>query len=309
MSDLSLGRIPKGHFLDGRQVVWDSTTLSTLKTCLRKYELSFREDWVPKGENAHLKFGILAHKGREHYYKFHDINIDHDKALAKTLIEVTRLAGDYTSGHYEPWNSNHERKDLYHLLLLLVSYLDHYREDNLETYQLANGQPAVELSFKLDIEPPWMLSGHLDRVVRFDGKVYLTDLKTTTSTLNQRYFDQYKPNNQMALYDFAGQSILPDKPAGIIIDACQILADGIQLGRRIVLRNDVERQEWYDGLLYHLETAEMLSHSTGWPMNDTACDHYGGCPFQAVCSLPPNLRSRELAARFEHKIWDPTENR
>ena len=292
----------KTHFLNGLQFVWDSTSLSLLKVCPKKYQLAMIDDWVSKGKSIHLEFGILAHSGRELYYKLRHLeNLDHYNALCQTIkwtaIQSKRLPED-------------KKKTPYHLLLLLVTYLDYYENDPLETVILPDGKPAVEHSFKLDIGE-YMLAGHIDRVVRFNNQIFLTDLKTTTSSLDDNYFSQYSPNNQLSLYDFAGSIILPEgeKPAGIIVDAVQILVNGIRTERRIITRSHSQREEWLADFFLWMETNKFY-HSTRYPMNDTSCNQYGKCPFRDYhCSLIPSLRAASLEAYFEKKVWNPLDNR
>lgn len=293
----------KTHFLDGRQFVWDSTSLGLLKTCPKKYQLTMIDDWVAKGKSIHLEFGILAHSMRELYYKLRILeNLPHEEALFKTIKAAAIAAKGLPEDN---------KKTPYHLLLFLVTYLDLYENDPCETYILPNGNPAVELSFKLDIGP-YMLAGHIDRIVRFDGKVFLTDLKTTTTTLSNEYFSQYSPNNQLSLYDFAGASILPpeDKPLGIIVDAVQILTNGIRCERRIITRTHSQREEWLNDFFQWMQTNNYYHETSHYPMNDTACNQYGRCVFRDHhCSLIPSLRRNALEAYFEKKIWNPLDNR
>lgn len=293
----------KTHFLEGRQFVWDSTSLGLLKTCPKKYSLTMIDDLVPKAKSIHLEFGILAHALRELYYKLRVLgDVSHDDALACVVHEAAIRGKNLPP---------HTSKTSYALQLFLATYLDHYEHDPCETYILPNGNPAVELSFKLDIGP-YMLAGHIDRVVRFDNKVFLTDLKTTTSTLGDDYFQQYSPNNQLSLYDFAGAHILPDadKPAGIILDAVQILANGCRLQRRIITRTPSMREEWLSGFLQWMQVNNYYHDSNSYPMNDTACNQFGKCTFRDhYCSLQPSLRKNSLEMHFEKKIWNPLDNR
>lgn len=293
----------KTHFQNGLQFVWDSTSLGLLKTCPKKYQLTMIDDLVSKGKSIHLEFGILAHSARELYYKKRVLeNLDHEEGLREAIKWAAVAAKNLPPDN---------RKTPYHLLLFLVTYLDLYENDPCETYILPDGNPAVELSFKLDIGH-YMLAGHIDRVVRFNNKVFLTDLKTTTTSLGEDYFRQYTPNNQLSLYDFAGSHILPeeDKPAGIIVDAVQILSNGIRCERRIITRTNSQREEWLDGFLQWMQTNQYYHNTNNYPMNDTACNQYGKCTFRDNhCALIPSLRQSAIETYFEKRVWNPLDNR
>lgn len=294
----------KTHFSEGGiQFVWDSTSLSLLKTCPMKYKLAMIDDLVSKGKSIHLEFGILAHSARELYYKKRVLeNLDHEDGLRAAIKWAAVAAKNLPPD---------TRKTPYHLLLFLVTYLDFYENDPCETYILPNGDPAVELSFKLDIGR-FMLAGHIDRVVRFNGKIFLTDLKTTTTSLGEDYFKQYSPNNQLSLYDFAGSHILPeeDKPVGIIVDAAQVLSNGIRCERRIITRTNSQREEWLNDFQMWMHNNEFYNFHHHYPMNDTACNQFGKCPFRDNhCSLIPSLRPASIETYFERRIWNPLQNR
>lgn len=290
----------KTHFSNGLQETWDSTSLGLLKTCPKKYELTMIHDYVPKGKSIHLEYGAIAHSAREHYYKDTILNnTPHDTALGNAIRFAWPLA---------KLLPEHKTKTPYSLLLFLQTYLDHYQDDPCETYILPNGNPAVEYSFKIDIGN-YLLAGHIDRVVRFGNKLYISDLKSTTSTLNDEYFAQYSPNNQMSLYDFAASSIFSEPCAGIILDAFQVLAGGIRLERKIITRTEAQREEWLRDF-HHWMDVNKFYNSSIYPMNDTACNHYGKCPFRDHhCSLIPSLRQQSLNAYFEKRIWNPLDNR
>jgi hypothetical protein len=40
-------------------------------------------------------------------------------------------------------------------------------------------------------------------------------------------------------------------------------------------------------------------------MNDTACDHYGGCVFREICSKDPRVQQMYLESNFKKEPWDP----
>src|SRR5207253_6250737 len=128
---------------------------------------------------------------------------------------------------------------------LVVDYLDHFADDPASTFILDDGSPAVELSFRYELDwgpsvdgnwapirdggpvhsQPYLLCGHLDRVVNYLDGLYVMDRKTSISTLSSYYFDQWTPSNQMTLYTFAGKVILHSPIKGVIIDAAQVLLE------------------------------------------------------------------------------------
>jgi PD-(D/E)XK nuclease superfamily len=335
-------------FLAGTKIqfAWDSTSLGYLKTCPRYYELTMIEGWTPKDENVHLRFGQEYHKAIEDYDKARAAGTKFDDAVRETVrglltrirdwdVDVTTKVGNY--------------KNPRSLLQLVIDYLDEYRNDVAKTFILENGQPAVELSFKFELdwgpahqsglrtvevvehEPytegeiswdgttvvqqfptsqPYILCGHLDRVVEYADALFVLDHKTTTTTPSSYYFDNFNPNNQMTLYTIASQVVYKAPVRGVIVEAAQILLDKPnKFERGTSFRTQDQLDEWIEDLRYWLSQAEAFATAGYWPMNDTACGNYGGCRYRGVCSKSPQVRKTWLSADFVQKPvkerWNP----
>lgn len=314
------------------QYAWDSTSLGYLKTCPRLYYYQMIEGWVPKDESVHLRFGSEYHTAIENYDKAIAQGMSFDDAVDVAVWQMLVNIRDWDpdpstkAGHY---------KNPLTLLQLVVDYFDHYRKDAFSTFILENGMPAVELSFrfaldwgpvaetKLDVSTdlqgvtkgqPYILCGHLDRVVTYQDDLYILDHKTTTTTPGPYYFNQWAPNNQMTLYTFAGQVVLGTIIRGVIIEAAQIkLQEPNAFVRGFTYRTDDLIDEWLRDLEYHLNAAEAFAEAGHWPMNDTACDKYGGCRFRDVCNKNAGVRQRFLEADFVQlpleERWNPLKPR
>lgn len=335
-------------FLPGTKIqfAWDSTSLGWFKECPRLYQYYMVEGWSPRGERVHLKYGQLYHSGLELYDKLRCQNLSHDEALVQVVKTALENTWEYTedeTGEREtgkPWESDHNTKTRETLIRSLIWYLEQFgAEDPAETVVLANGKPAVELSFKMEMdfgptaynsidgisfEPgalnyadgakvpnrqPYVLCGHLDRVVSFAGGTYVMDRKTTGSALGSNYFDQYDPDNQMSLYSMAAQVIYSTPVKGVIIDAAQIMVGFTRYGRGFTYRTPAQTQEWLDDVKHWLRLAEQYATEGHWPMNDKSCHKYGGCTFRKICSKSPEVRQRFLENDFDKRQWNPLEPR
>lgn len=343
------------QFLPGTLIrfSWDSTTLGAFKTCPRLYFYQYIEGWVTEGESVHLRFGQEFHKALEDYDRKMASGAARDQAIREVVHELLCRTGERepvcVKGHdrcgypsedcplcerkWVPWEVDEDTKagkykNRRTLLRLVLDYLDHYSDDGAETYIKADGVPAVELSFRFELDwgpknhmavgkddvlQPYLLCGHLDRVVTFSDNIFVMDRKTTTSTPGSYYFDQYSPNNQMSLYTLASQVILGSPVKGVIIDAAQILVDSSRFVRGITYRTPDQLEEWLVDLRYTLDLAERYAIEGYWPHNDTACDKFGGCRFREVCSKSPQVRPMFLKSHFvqlpEESRWNPLKPR
>ena len=314
-------------FLEGTniQLIWDSTSLGWLKTCPRLYQYQMIEQRVSRGENVHLRFGIHYHAGLEYYDHLKVQGHTHESALEMVVDKILLDTWDRPDGEPDghPWEGE-SPKTRETLLRSIIWYLDQFGDnDPAQTITLANGRPAVELTFRLPLdwgpqslhdwgtvpegtEMFYSLSGHLDRLVTFLGDTYVMDRKTTEKTLSPNYFSGYEPDNQMSLYTLAAKSIFDVPVKGVIIDAAQTAVGFTRFERGMTFRNDAQLDEWLLDLANWLDAAEGYAVANYWPMNDKSCKF---CAFRRVCSRDPAVRPSLLESDFEQRFWNPADKR
>lgn len=307
-------------FRDGLQFAWDSTSIKLAEECLRKYEYQMIEGWRSNSESVHLRFGGHYATALEHFYKHKALGMSHDEAL----LEVVREAMIETWDHERDDEGNRIEdtgtpyvppidafgsarvKTRENLLRTIIWYVEQFVNDPAEPIILANGKPAVELSFALPVDDGIIFTGHMDRLTEYAGNIMGLDNKTTGTTITSRYFEGYKPDVQMSMYTFAGKMIYQIPVKGMIIDAAQIAVGFSRFERGLTMRTDSELQEFYDTTMYHIEQARRATTNGYFPMNRTSCDKFGGCPFRRVCSKSPEVRPQFLKADFvQAERWDP----
>ncbi len=307
-------------FLPGTsiQYAWDSTSLGLFKECPRKYYYTIIQGYRGRGESPHLTFGIHYHSALEHYDKRRALGDDHEEALRSAVLKA--LTDTWVDG--APWESEHPLKTRNNLIRSIVWYLEHFRLDPAQTIILANGQPAVELSFRFQVNEDLVLCGHLDRLVEWNNGTYVMDRKTSTTTLSTYYFDQYEPDNQMSLYTLAGRLVYNTPVRGVVIDAAQIAVGFTRFDRGFTYRSESQLEEWLDDTRSWVALAgEMGDHhdnlvhdevphpERAFPLNDKSCHKYGGCQFRTICSKAPEVRKNFLETQFEVRRWNPLEVR
>lgn len=316
------------------QYAWDSTSIGYAKTCPRLYQLTMIEGWTTKDESIHLRFGIEFHKIDEDYQRFRAEGQGHqeatENAVHQLLIRIADWDPDITTraGKY---------KNTHSILQLGIDFLDKYNSegasDPAETLILANGKPAVELSFRFELDfgpqhseitnigctqshqrQPYILSGHLDRVASYNGVYLVLDKKTSLSTISNHYFTQYDMSPQMTLYTLAGKVVLETPIKGVCIDAAQVkLDEPNHFARGFTYRTPAQLEEWLTDLRVLFQTFETYAIANYWPMNDTACDKFGGCRFRPICSRDPAVRDRMLKSDYiklaPEDRWNPLKPR
>ena len=314
-------------FLPGTniQVAWDSTSLGWLKVCPRLYYYQMIEGYSSQEESVHLRFGQEYHHALQDYDISRAAGIIHNDAVHDVVRELLLRTADF--------DPDHKVKTRNSLVRTVIWYLDQFQKEQTHTHILADGKPAVELSFRFELDwgpgydanvqadakytgHPYILSGHLDRVVSMNSDLFVMDRKTTSSAPGSWFYSQFEPDNQMSLYTFAGQIVLGTPVRGVIIDAAQVLEEESRFGRGFTYRTQAQTTEWLTDLRYWLTLAEQYAVSNYWPMNDKSCGHYRsekdgkiGCPFRGICGKDPSVRETFLKTQFtklpESEKWNP----
>lgn len=329
----------------GLQLIWDTGGLFDLKTCPRLYYLKMIEGWTPKGENPHLLFGLVTHSAIETYDRAKVEGLSHEEGVRLAVRHVLEATGrkktvlscgectEQTDNMeakiclhcnssllsekkvHAPWQSDHPNKNLYTLLRTVVWYLEHYKDSQEEVVTLADGSPAVEIwfRFELPLKSPegekYILTGHIDKLVKIGTSYWFKDIKTTKYQLNSQFFEKFSPDNQMSFYN-AGGSIVFERPLlGGIIDGAQVMVGFTRFQRGMVQRTKAQLEEWIKDTQVWLRRAEDYAKEAYWPMNDTSCHHFGGCDFKDICNKDPASRERFLKTHFKKRVWDPTKER
>lgn len=307
------------------QFAWDATSLSAFMECPRKYQLMMLDKIGPKENATSLRFGTLYHKGLELYDRYVAEGDPHDVAQAKMvqyLLENTwddrqvddidnggPYVGVIGTGH--PWHSGKEPgtidpyKNRETLIRSCVWYTEQFRDDNFKTLILANGKPAVELSFKFDIGNGILWCGHLDRVGEWMGSKYVLDRKTTKTTPGQYYFSQYDLDTQMDGYTLAGRLLFDTPIRGVVIDVAQIAVGFTRFERAPTMRTDAQIDEFLDDVHRWIQLAHYYAKQGHFPQNKKSCHKFSGCPYKKICSADPRIRPAIIKDSYIEKIWNP----
>ena len=294
---------------------WDSTMLGLLKECPKKFEYIILKGYSPTGFAAHLEFGIAYHKALETFDKDRFAGAGYEEAVRNSVMFCLSYGyrDDKDKFHqFDAMYTNEPAKTRDTLLRSVVWYLETFRNEPVKTVELRDGTPAVELSFKLNLDletpdgHPFILCGHLDRVIDDDGDYLISDRKTTKGAITPRYWQQFNPNNQMSLYYTAGQLVLNKPIKGIIIDAAELGVNYTRFKRQLITRDASLQAEWLRDTYTWIGMAIQFATDNHWPMNDKSCGNYGGCAFQKLCSRSPKTRDLFLKdGAFIHRQWNP----
>jgi hypothetical protein len=286
------------------QYAWDATSLEYAKRCPQLYKFKMIDGYVSEEEDVHLRWGGEMHTCFRDYELLKAEGMDHEDCVFNVVKDLLVRT--------EGWNPDHKHKNKAFLVRTVIRHMDKYKDDPAKTIMLSNGKPAVEVSFNfgLDYGPkvdqPYVLCGHLDKVVNFNDEIFFEDYKSTTTTPSEWYWNQFHPHTQMTLYTLACKIVFQTKIKGGIIESAQILMDDTRFTRGFTYRTEDELEEWLMELKVWLSLYRNFAEQEFWPKNDTACDKYGGCKFRGICSKSPSVREKFLNSEFrKEKPWNP----
>ena len=309
LSPTGFPRVPKQSFYgdqfgaSGAQTRVNASTFEVFKACPRKYLYGVLMAQGKGGEDPDLKFGSLIHQAKAIYEGNRARGAEHEMALQGAFRYL--LAETWDAPRAKPGFTEDPLKNRATLLRTFVWYADQYRDDACETLALPSGKPAVEIQFEFDAGVTNFAGeqvtfvGTLDRIVKFNGRTYVADTKTSSST---RYITarNYTPNGQFSLYVLAAQVCFGIEADGIVLDGIAIGPITTEFHREIVPRPPGVIEEWLRDARVHLRRLSEAFERDEWPQNDSACGMYGGCRFRSVCGAAPREREgilRQLAGR------------
>lgn len=313
------------------QFAWDSTSIKYAQECWRRYQYKVLELWETKSpaKAIALDFGILLHAGIEQFHRYQSQGIMHNaavKAVVKWIIAHPAYAHLPTEEELEQIKQeaadddeddgvtlrNSRVRTRYHLIRALVWYFEQYREDSMQVHQLANGKPAVELSFRVPVGlelstgEPVLLSGHFDKVVRFNDHLWIKDIKSTKS-ITAAWREEFDLSHQMTGYILGGSLAISEPIKGVVIDGVCLQVGGVKFGRHFTHRTESQLGEYINDLRLLVDQAEAYAAEGYWPMNTSFCRF---CEFKGVCKQPPEMRGGYLRQWFRKgEGWNPLKSR
>ena len=195
-------------------------------------------------------------------------------------------------------------KDIDKLVELLVGYTDGAATRHLIPLKL-DDKPLIEHYWETELDhpaliAPVLLCGNIDAVKGYGTENLIVDYKTTGKSINDMYWQGFTPNVQIDLYNMAAKKALPTLDIkGVALEAFSTSGGG---GFHIFRATDEQKAEMFKDTLFWVSMLQNCRKTDVWPRNRTSCFL---CPFQQVCSRPPEARQAILDTKFERARWNP----
>jgi len=177
-------------FLPGTKIqyAWSSIGLELIKTCARKYQYTIIDGWATRNDSIHLRFGLEYHQALQDYAISRAKDIPHEDAIHDTIralhsrvyaweVDRTSRAGKY--------------KNRESIVGLVIDYLDHFADDPASTFILDTGEPAVELSFRFELDwGPQYVDQFVPGTAQQPSSAVTSTASSTTSTISTSWTER-----------------------------------------------------------------------------------------------------------------------
>lgn len=270
---------------------FDYTALSSFLRCRRRYYLRHVRNIVGKGAQLAPEFGRWIHKALDIWHKEHDI----DKAIQ---IFKNGYVGD----------DSDEKRTIPVGEKLLRLYADKYAHEGFRVLK-------SELQFDIPLPSGESLIGRIDKIIDWDGAIYVMDHKTT-SRLGYEFFYKIKPNMQFDGYIWAARKLGYPTCNGILLDAL-LVAKGLlvpsqlsrltPLARDLSTRSDTELGEYIVNTLNVISDIKKCYTEENWYRNTEACCDFIECPYRRICKEERDVQERIIESDYKVEPWTPLE--
>lgn len=294
-------------------VIIDHTAMITAKTCLRLYFYRIVLGRSPKEEPPYFAWG-----GAYHLYRYllelgYGINENKPKQFDDTKAQEAYVqAAQGGLAYWKKHGHDQEIGSKYEFMTterLLKSFLEAYAHWTREKKQGKIEVIAIEQPLNAELPDGTFRSGRADQIVRWNGKVWGRDFKTTSkdTAFYERNLD---PNEQFTGYTYIEGKFCGEPIQGQIIEllynAKPTKSDskGPTIVEKLASRTPYQLQVWEREHMHYNKLIAQSRESDIWPMQEVSCPF---CPFHSVCKQGSEAAMMyQLETQYKVSPWDNT---
>ncbi len=289
---------------------YDSTAIKLANECLRKYFYRIilgRTPFKSKYQTV-FDFGSAYHKFREVLEVTFRQTSNRDESFKAALMSALVAPLTPGEGKYEYYTRERLMRSC------KVAYEWWCKEKDNNQIEVI----AVEQFINVQLSEGVFISGRADQIIRWNGKLWGRDFKTTSKKL--QYFEAtLDPNDQPVRYihlesklHFGDNAITDGKMVqGIIFEVLCNTADsekgnkeGLCEIKNVTITKSLQQMEqWRKEQLFIHQILELAKKEEMYPMQPTNCSF---CDFRNVCKkASESSMEYELKNNFKLAPWNP----
>lgn len=295
-------------------LILDSFAMQAMKKCMRYYFFRIVLGMNSKGKRAlYFDYGSAYHKFRE-VLELEWIKVNPEKTLSSSELEeaaktcfVTALKECVAFYDKATGGKNPDVGDKFSFLTkerLIQSCAVSFNYWKKEKSQNRIQVLAVEQPFNVQLSdlPGEHTSGRFDQIVRWNGKIYGRDFKTSSKEgmFYQRGLD---PNDQFTRYTYAEQKLAGQRVEGQLIEVLyNSKTKGPEINTYVSSRTQWQLNDWEQDEIFHRDTLRRARELDIWPKQETMCTF---CEMHSVCKMGSEAsQGMKLRSEFFQKEWN-----
>lgn len=293
-------------------LIKDSTATKVYKECPKKYFLSIILGFNSPDKFIVFTWGSAYHKFREVLEKLYGFGAnapatyDADKAH-EAFIGAAQKGLEYWRKHGEDQETGTKWAFMTaeRLILSFKRAFEHWKIEK------SRGQievVAVEEPFNIQLENGVRTSGRFDQIIRWNGKLWDRDFKTTSKD-SSFYARQLEPNDQFTRYTLAIEYLAGEPGQGVVAEllynnnATRNKTHGPDIFPLTTSRTRSQLKTFENELGVISKKMSISRELDVWEKHENACAF---CPFHSVCTEP--TEEAEMAKLEQHFIVRPWDN-
>lgn len=278
-------------------VIMDSTAMMTFKACPRKYFYRIVLGFDTKNPPPYFPFGSAYHRFREHFEKQIRLGAKEQEAFVTALAN----AEAYADKHLKPQEPG-SQWDFMTKARLRASCAEAFKHIMEERVRGKIEVVSFEQPFVLVLEDGTKVAGRADQIVKWNGKLWGRDFKTT-SKLGPFYQRSLEPNDQFTRYTWAEGLLSQSEVVGQIVEVLyNSKREGPKIETFTTQRTKGQIERWKIEHRWWMDLIEKSRDTDMYPMNEKSC---WNCEFHSVCKAPSESgMMSQLKSYFKPKPWN-----
>lgn len=308
--------------------LYDNTRVSCHRNCPRRFYWRHVRHLAPGLTKPALAFGSCWHTAMDAVWKVGTEN---------NLMPDDIVANFGYAAFCEQWETEYEYP-MYENMSPDQRIEFGFRHDDTAFHMLhnyvVNRRSFMNRMKLIEIEQPFAVPidpddpnlfyvGRLDKVVEWEGRIWVIEHKTTSSYRKNGYFsptwvDSFSPNSQVDGYLHALHMLYGDKAKGVLIDGALVHKTVHEGFTFIPIERAMNQLDaWLWEVLYqirviqndlkHYENFADAPFLPAFPKNTNSCIEFNSqCSYMDLCKFLPNPSARmEVPQGFREEKWEP----
>jgi PD-(D/E)XK nuclease superfamily len=292
----------------------DHTADIAAKQCLRKYFYQIVLARQPKDDAVYFAWGTAYHRFRqvlENEYKKrsngYGFKFNEAEALAAFGIGLMTGVRYWTErGKEQGIESKFSWMTEKRFIASCKIAFEHWK---IEKKQGKIEVLAIEQPFNVSMPDGSNRGGTADQIVRWQGKVWGRDFKTTSkdSSFYERTLD---PNDQFTGYTYCEGLLKGERIEGQLVEllyngkSTKKEQKGPEIITLVASRTEYQLKDWAKGHKFWMKVLELAREEDNYPMSEVGCSF---CQFHEVCTAPNEAKAINLLEnKYNLRPWDHT---